>query len=121
MEKIMAWLVMNDEVDYPCIWYPTHIISKEGKPLPVFIGAPQTVLKGFIGLWIRDEHYNLIRHDKAYIFLHDPDVVAEDIQSINWDEISDVKKEDQKSVGREHIHLWKEPEFERQNSEGGTA
>ena len=33
----MPWLIMNDEVDYIGMWYPTHVVSKEKKLLPLFI------------------------------------------------------------------------------------
>ncbi len=116
----MPWLIMNDEVDYPSIWYPTHVVSKDKKLLPISIGAPQTVLGGYIGLWIKDGDYSKIRHDKAYIFIHDPEATDDDIESIKWDDVPNVKPEDQKSVGREHIHIWKEAEFNG-TMEGGTA
>ena len=50
----MPWLIMNDEVDYPVMYYPTHIVSKDNKVLPLFIGASQTIIRGFIGLYIKD-------------------------------------------------------------------
>lgn len=106
----MSWLIMNDEIDYPCVWYPTHIISKDNKLIQVFIGASQTLLSGLIGLYIKDEDYEKIRHDKAYIFIHDPDVVDDDIDDIEWDKIDDIKED--KKTGRMHFHLWKELEFE---------
>lgn len=106
----MAWLIMNDEVDYPVMWYPTHIVSKEKKLLPVFIGASQTLIKGLVGLWIKDEHYELIDHTKAYIFIHDPEAKDESIESIDWDEIPDVNRP--QTTGRDHIHIWKEIEKE---------
>ena len=107
----MAWLIMNDEVDYESAWYPTHIISKYGKLLPLFIGATQTLVKGMhlVGLWVKDEHYTLINHKKAYVLVHDPDAVDDDV-SVDWDKISDA--EDAGSVSRAHVHLWKEIEWE---------
>ena len=106
----MAWLIMNDEIDYTCLWYPTHIVTKDNKIVPVFIGASKTLLNGFIGLYIRNKDYGQIRHDKAYIFVHNPDATDEEVVDVDWDKIKDVK--DQKTTGRDHIHLWKELEFE---------
>lgn len=101
---------MNDEIDYTCTWYPTHIIGKDNKPYRVFIGASNTMIHGLIGLYIRDEDYKHIRHDKAYIFIHNPEYTGDEVRNIDWDEIPDVSE--QKSVNREHMHLWKEEEFE---------
>jgi len=105
----MAWLILNDEVDYQSTWYPTHIIDKHNKLLPVYIGASQTLIRGLIGIWIKDEHYDFIRHDKAYIFLHNPEAADEDIEEIDWNKVPDAKEN--KTVGREHIHLWNEPKW----------
>lgn len=115
----MAWLIMNDEIDYSSMYYPTHIVSKDKELLPVFIGASQTMIRGLIGLYVRDEDYHKIRHDKAYIFVHDPDVEADEVQHVDWEQVPDCT--DPKNTGREHLHLWKEPEFEGQNHEGGEA
>ncbi len=118
----MAWLIMNDEVDYPVMWYPTHIVSKDRKVIPLFIGASQTIKKGLVGLYVRDEHYPLIRHDKAYILIHDPDVTDEDVLNIEWEKIED--NDDKLSASRAHYHIWKEeePKLDNQNVEqGGNA
>lgn len=112
----MPWLIMNDEVDYTATWYPTHIVSKDKKVLPVFIGASQTVIKGLVGIWIKDEDYNKIDHNKAYIFLHNPEATDDDIEDIEWDKVPDVDKP--QTTGRDHIHLWKEIEYE---GKGGEA
>jgi hypothetical protein len=106
----MAWLIMNDEVDYTCIWYPTHIISKDKKLLPVFIGASQSLINGLVGIYIKNEDYNKIRHDKVYILIHNPEAQDDEIENIEWEKVPDVKN--QKTTGREHIHLLSEPEFE---------
>jgi len=108
----MSWLILNDELDYPSTWYPTHIVSKDNKLLSVFIGAPNTLIGGLIGIYVRDKDYKKIRHDKSYIFIHDPDVNEDDIEKINWDEIEDVK--DRKTIGRSHIHLWKDVQFDEE-------
>ena len=115
------WLIMNDEVDYPVMFYPTHIVSKDKKVLPLYIGASQAILGGLIGLYIKDKHYPLIRHDKAYIIIHDPEVVDDDID-IKWDDVPDSTTG--LSSSREHIHIWKEviPDYEKEaTAEGGTA
>ena len=115
----MAWLIMNDEIDYHATWYPTHIVDKDKKLLPVYIGAAQTMVVGYLGIYIKDEHYTRIRHDKAYIFIHNPDANDEDITEVEWDKVPDV--EDKKLTGRDHIHIWKEAEFDGWDGEGGEA
>lgn len=105
----MAWLIMNDEIDYASTWYPTHIVGKDKQLIPVFIGASNTMIRGLIGIYVRDKDYNDIRHDKSYIFVHDPDIEADGVEDINWDEVPDCA--DPKTTGREHIHLWKDVEF----------
>lgn len=105
----MAFLIMNDELDYTSTWHPTHIISKDNKLVPVFIGAPQTMLHGYVGIYVRDVDYELIMHDKTYVFIHDPDATNDDIENIEWDKIPDCKQ--QKKTNRQHFHLFKETEF----------
>ena len=101
----MAWLIMNDETKYGGLYYPTHILSKDSKPIPVFIGASNCIFDNAIGIYVRDEDFNLIRHDKAYIFIHDPDVKEEDIEKVNWDDVEDKKG------NRVHYHLWEEDDY----------
>ena len=115
----MPWLIMNDEVDYESTWYPTHIVSKDKKVLPVFIGASQTLLLGLVGIWIKDEHYDLIDHTKAYILIHNPEAIDEDIVDIDWSKMSNV--DEPKTTGREHIHLWKEMVFRDGEIKEGEA
>jgi len=105
----MSWLILNDEVDYVSTWYPTYIVDKDKKLVPVFIGASQTVIRGLIGLYIKDSDYDRIRHDKAYILIHNPEATDDDVDEIDWDKIPNCT--DQKTTGREHIHVWKDAEF----------
>jgi len=117
------WLILNDEVDYPVMFYPTHIVSKDKKVLPLYIGASQTILKGLVGLYIKDEHYHLIDHSKAYIIIHDPEATDDSIIDIDWDQIDDNQVS--LSSNRVHFHIWREeviPDFEKKATvEGGTA
>ncbi len=101
----MAKLLINDGTENESMYYPTHIVSKDKKPLPVFIGASQTMIRGLVGIYVSDKDYELIRHDKAYIFIHDPDVWEGDIQHVNWDDI--VSCINGKTVNRECMHIWK--------------
>lgn len=101
----MAKLLINDEIDYPSTWYPTHVIGLDNKLISVYIGSSQSLLGGY-GIWIADEDYDKIRHDRAYIFIHNPDANNNDVENVNWDDIPIVK--DNKKTNREHIHLWKE-------------
>lgn len=115
----MAWLIMNDEIDYASTWYPTHIVGKDKQLIPVFIGASNTMIHGLIGIYVRDRDYEQINHDKAYVFIHDPDVEADAIEDVDWEKIPDV--DENRSTGREHIHLWKDVEFDKQTADGGNA
>lgn len=109
----MAYLILNDDIDYTSTWYPTHIIGKNNELLPIFIGASSVINDRVVGLYVKEENYKLIRHDKAYVFIHDPDVTKDDIEEIDWNKIEDVK--DNRSANRKHIHIWKEMEY------GGSA
>jgi hypothetical protein len=100
---------MNDEIDYPAMWYPTHIVSKDKKLLPVYIGASNNMIVGYFGIYVKDKDYNKIRHDKTYIFIHNPEAEDEDIQDVDWEKVDDVT--DNKLTNREHIHIWVDPEF----------
>lgn len=103
----MSWLIMNDLIDYPCEWYPTHIMTSDRDIIPVFLGASSEITdKRAIGIYVRDEDYIKINHRKAYLFIHNPDAVKEDIKLIEWDMLPDVSEEKSISTGREHIHMW---------------
>lgn len=106
----MAFLIMNDIVDYEGMWYPTHIVSKDNSPIPVYLGAAKTLLNGFIGIYIKDEDYEKIRHDKAYIFIHNPEIDTEEIENIDWEKIPDCGDESSRT-NREHMHIWKDEDF----------
>lgn len=101
----MAELLMNDDIEFDSPYFPCYVVSKANKLIPVFIGAPQTMKRGLIGIYVRNFEYPLVNHKKAYIFLHDPDAVNNDITDINWDEIADEVED--KKTGRNHIHIWK--------------
>jgi hypothetical protein len=105
----VSWLILNDKLDYKSMWYPTHIIGKDNQLISVFIGASSILDEKAIGLYVSDEDYNHIRHDKAYIFIHDPDVKEEDIDKVDWNKIQDVEEE--KETNRDHIHIWSEIEY----------
>ena len=101
----MAWLIMNDLIDYPCEWYPTHIVTIDKDIIPVFLGAATAIEdKRAVGIYVREEDYEKLNHKKAYIFIHNPDAVKEDIEEIQWETIPDVIEEN--SASRDHIHLW---------------
>lgn len=102
---------MNDEVDYPATWHPTHIVGSENQLIRVFIGASQSLAGGF-GIWIATEDYEKIRHDKAYIFIHNPDATDDDIENIDWSKVPDIEESEKKTTNRKHLHLWQEIEFE---------
>lgn len=100
----MAKLLMNDEIDHTSRWHPTHVVSKENKILPVYIGAPGHMLGGF-GIYVADEDYDKINHGKSYIFIHNPDAIDNDVEDVDWDEVPDAED---KKTNREHMHLWTE-------------
>lgn len=101
----MAWLIMNDEIDYPCEFYPTHVLGENKELIPIFLGASTAIgYKNAVGLYVRENDYLKLNHKKAYIFIHNPDAQPEDVVSINWDEIPD--QEDALSADRSHMHLW---------------
>ena len=101
----MAKLLMNDDTEFDSVYFPCYVVSKSNALKPVFIGAPQTMKRGYIGLYVRDWDYQFIRHDKAYIFIHDPDAINEDVEDIDWDKIANEVED--KKTGRSHIHIWK--------------
>ena len=101
----MAWLIMNDAVDYPCEWYPCYVIGAKEELIPLFLGASTAInMPKAVGLYVRENDYKKLNHKKAYIFVHNPDAVEEDINDIDWDQIPDVTEK--LSAQREHIHLW---------------
>lgn len=103
----MAWLIMNDEVDYPCEYYPTHILTEDRDVVPVFLGATSAIEEvKAIGIYVREEDYLKINHKKAYIFVHDPDVEFGEFEDLDWDQVPD--QEDSLSANREHLHVWRQ-------------
>lgn len=103
----MAKLLLNDEIDYGSQWHPTHIITKDNKVVPVYLGTPLSFVST-TGIYVADDDYDKIRHDKAYVFLHNPDAVDEDIENVDWDEIPDVSEEENRVTNRKHVHLSKD-------------
>jgi len=101
----MSKLLMNDDTEYDSLYFPCYVISKHNKLIPVFIGAPQTMKRGLIGIYVSNYQYPLINHNKAYIFIHDPDGVDGDIDAVDWDQIQDELED--KKTDRNHIHIWK--------------
>lgn len=94
----MAKFIFNDEMLYDSVYCPTHVVSKDSKVIPVFLGAPQTMnARGLIGIYVRDEDYDKIDHEKSYIFIHNPDATDDEIVEIRWDELLD----------KTHLHIWK--------------
>ena len=98
---------MNDELDYVAQWHPTHVITKDEKLVRVCIGTSMSLLGGF-GLYVADEDWDKINHDKAYIFIHNPDAKDDDIDVVDWDELPDTTGNKDKKTNREHVHLWQE-------------
>lgn len=100
----MCWLIMNDEIDYPCEFYPTHIITEDKDLIPVFLGASSVIAEKAVGIYVRENDYLKLNHKKAYIFVHDPDADKEEFKDLDWNQIPDVN--DPLTTGREHIHVW---------------
>lgn len=98
---------MNDDIDHTSRWHPTHILSKENKLINVYIGAAGHLLGG-LGIYVSDDDYEKINHEKAYVFIHNPDAIDDDIEGVDWDEIVDVGEDGDKKTNREHMHLWTE-------------
>ena len=107
----MAWLIMNDIVDYKSEFYPTHIIGFNKEILPVYMGASSAIEDNTIGLYVSDESYNKIDHSKEYVFLHNPDIqskfLTREYYNLEGLNISTVK--DKLSMNRVHYHIWPTP------------
>lgn len=107
----MAWLIMNDLIDYPCEWYPTHVMTSDKDIIPVFLGAASTIEdKRAVGIYVREGDYDKLNHKKAYVFIHNPDAEKEQIEELEWDMIPDQLEGEEQSANRAHIHLWIEAE-----------
>lgn len=100
----MAWLILNDKIDYPCEWYPTHILTEDKNLIPVFLGAASALEEKAVGIYVRENDYLKLNHKKAYIFIHNPDADKKEFKDIDWNEIQDQK--DSLSANRAHIHIW---------------
>jgi len=115
----MAWLIMDDKVDYASEFYPTHIVGFNNEVLPVYMGASSTLEKDAIGIYVSDEGYKRIDHTKEYVFIHNPDIsdieskfrfiekdseLGKKIEELN---ISTVK--DKLSMNRLHYQIWPTP------------
>lgn len=112
----MAWLIMNDIADYVVEHYPTHILGKSNKLIPVFIGATSVIgsKENFIGIYVKDKEYSNIDHTKVYVLIHDPDIeqenVNEMIDNLDSSELERLEKvSDSNSADRVHIHVWPTP------------
>lgn len=99
----MAKLLINDDIDLESMFCHTHVVSKDKKLISVFLGAPQTMIRGLVGVYVSDKDYDLIDHNKAYIFIHDPDATENDIENIDWGTFKPIEN---KKTNREHMHIW---------------
>ena len=102
----MAKLLMNDDIDHHSQWHPTHVVGKDGQLINVYIGVPLHMLGGH-GIYVADRDYDNINHTKAYMLIHNPDCIEDDIDSIDWDAVQDAE-EHEKKTDREHMHIWQE-------------
>ena len=111
----MAWLIMNDKVDYESEFYPTHIIGFNNEVLPVYMGASSAIEEKAIGIYVSDEDYKRIDHTKEYILIHDPDIqskflsrfVEEDSELYKQLQEFDIRTvKDKLSMDRVHYHIW---------------
>lgn len=100
----MAKLLMNDETHYNAQFHPTHVVGKDKELINVYVGTSTSLMGGF-GLYVADDDWDKLNHEKAYIFIHNPDAVSGDIEAVDWDQVDDVEDTD-KRTEREHIHLW---------------
>lgn len=87
-------LLMNDEVNYyASVWFPTHVITEDKDIVPVFIGSSMMISNPYtqlaVGIYVKDEDYEKIKHDSPYLLIHNPEAVKEDILNLNWDKFPD--------------------------------
>ena len=109
----MAWLIMNDIVNYTSKFYPTHILGIDNKLIPVYIGVTSVIdsKENFIGIYVRDKEYLNIDHSRVYVLIHDPDMEQEGVGELisTLDQGERLKRVDKAdSADRAHIHMWKE-------------
>jgi len=115
----MAWLILNDEVDYKSEFYPSHILGVNNEVIPVYMGASTIVEKSAIGIYVSDEDYKKIDHSKEYILIHNPDAFDEaptgfinsssslfKIISSMLEELPLETIENAETVDRAHRHIW---------------
>jgi len=112
----MAWLIMNDLVNYESTFYPTHILGYNNEIMPVYIGnsSDSIIEEKAIGIYVTDEDYNKIDHSKEYVLIHDPDsqskvsfnhiVEGSELYKVIEDiPIGNVK--DKETMNRVHYHI----------------
>ena len=106
----MAWLIMNDLVDYESEFYPTHIVGFNREVLPVYIGASSVIEEKAIGLYVSDEDYRKIDHTMEYVFIHNPDIQSKFLtEEYNLKELNVSTVKDSQSTNRLHYHIWPTP------------
>lgn len=106
----MAWLIMNDIVDYESEFYPTHIVGFNNEVLPVYIGASSAIEEKTIGIYVSDESYIRIDHSMEYVFIHNPDIQSNFLtEEYNLEELNVSTVEDSLSMNRRHYHIWPTP------------
>jgi len=111
----MAWLIMNDEVNYKTEFFPTHILGFNNEIIPVYIGASSVIEDKAIGIYVSDEDYKKMDHSKEYVLIHDPDLYSKVPSRYVEDgsklyevlkELSIGDVEDISTINRYHYHVW---------------
>jgi len=106
----MAWLIMDDKVDYTSEFYPTHIVGFNNEVLPVYMGASSVVEEKVIGIYVSDESYKRIDHTMEYVFIHNPDIPSKFLtEEYNLEGLNVSTVEDKLSMNRRHYHIWPAP------------
>jgi hypothetical protein len=108
-------MIMIDEMEWDTEVGPTHILDKNYNFLPIHVGINITDEDELCTLIIADEDYYMIDHKKPYILLHevDDDPSFDGLSKDVRDKIAKILQnevDDEGSMNREHLHVFKIPE-----------
>lgn len=100
---------------------PQYILDKNHNLVRVYIGIPHRAHEqpDTVGIFVKTEDYEKIDHTKIYTFIHkteDEDIDEESLNFLIKNGHLNEKVDDPMSVGRVHMHLGVEWEFEEDES-----
>jgi hypothetical protein len=123
----MAFLFIKDYLDYDTVFFPTHVICKDGiSAVRVSVGSlpPEYIedsdnTSPAVGLFIADIDVERIDLTKKIILIHDPDfgdssipVIIKNLLAECPTALDSLPESQHNCIEKAHVHLWFQVSYE---------